>query len=115
MCYNCTREVNVMPATLATIKQDLEDQISDIPTIGGIQIGDQVLDITTQGQVVEIQASQGVSATIEEGVVKIKGIEISGLDSEKNTTILTNKLTIGEDFVIEGSDNKMSIRWFELI
>lgn len=27
MCYNCTREVNVMPATLATIKQDLEDRI----------------------------------------------------------------------------------------
>ena len=27
MCYNCIREVNVMPATLATIKQDLEDRI----------------------------------------------------------------------------------------
>ncbi len=27
MCYNFTREVNVMPATLATIKQDLEDRI----------------------------------------------------------------------------------------
>lgn len=27
MCYSYTREVNVMPATLATIKQDLEDRI----------------------------------------------------------------------------------------
>ena len=112
---NVTLGVAASPYMVWSVKQDLEDQISDIPTIGGIQIGDQVLDITTQGQVVEIQASQGVSATIEEGIVKIKGIEISGLDSEKNTTTLTNKLTIGEDFVIEGSDNKMSIRWFELI
>ena len=55
-----------------------------------------------------------MSATIEEGIVKIKGIEISGLDSEKNTTTLTNKLTIGEDFIIDGSNNKLSIRWLDL-
>lgn len=109
-----TLGVAASPYMVWSVKQDLEEQIFDIPTIGGIQIGHQILDITNQGQVVEIQASQGVSATIEEGIVKIKGIEISGLDSEKNTTTLTNKLTIGEDFIIDGSDNKLSIRWLDL-
>ena len=81
-----------------------------MPTLGGIQIGNNIAEITTQEQIIEIQASNGVSAVIEDNIIKIKGVEISGLNPNKESLILNDKFTIGEDFVIEGEDNKMSLR-----
>ena len=111
---NVTLGVAASPYMVWSVKNELSQQIQDLPTLGGIQIGNNIAEITTQEQIIEIQASNGVSAVIEDNIIKIKGVEISGLNPNKESLILNDKFTIGEDFVIEGEDNKMSLRWLEL-
>jgi len=111
---NVTIGIAASPYMVWSVRQDLQEQITGLPTLGGVQIGEQTVAITTQGQIVEIQASNGISAAIEDDIIKLRGIEISGLGATKNNVILTDKLTMSEDFLVEGPDNKMSIRWFEL-
>ena len=111
---NVTLGVAASPYMVWSVKNELSQQIQDLPTLGGIQIGNTVAEITTQGQIIEVQASNGVSAVIEDNIIKLKGVQISGLNPNKESLILNDKFTIGEDFVIEGEDNKMSLRWLEL-
>ena len=105
------------PLMVWNTKKDLESKITSavngISGIGGITIGEQSIEITTPRQIIEIEASNGITASIVEGVISFKGVEIKGHDDNGIEKLLTNNLTLGTDFTVDETNNA-SIRWVEL-
>ena len=105
------------PLMVWNVKKGLEEKISaaigGISGIGGISVGDQILEITTPGQVVEILASNGINASIVDGVIVLKGINMYGYDEDEIKKTILNNITFGPDFVVDSS-NEASLRWLEI-
>ena len=105
------------PLMVWNTKKDLESKIrsaiNGVTGIGGIKIGEESIEITVPGQIIEIEASKGISASIVDGIISFKGVEIKGHDENGIEKIITNNLTLGSDFTVDDINNA-SIRWIEL-
>ena len=105
------------PLMVWNTKKDLESKITSaingVTGIGGIKIGEESIEITVPGQIIEIEASKGISASIVDGIISFKGVEIKGHDENGIEKIITNNLTLGSDFIVDDINNA-SIRWIEL-
>ena len=105
------------PLMVWNTKKDLESKITSaiigVTGIGGIKIGEESIEITVPGQIIEIEASKGISASIVDGIISFKGVEIKGHDENGIEKIITNNLTLGSDFTVDDINNA-SIRWIEL-
>ena len=105
------------PLMVWNTKKNLEEQIAaaqeGVIGIGKIIVGEQFIDITTPGQSVEIAASNGIYASILEGIITLKGLEIYGYDNSMAEKLITNNLTLSSDFIVD-VDNVASLRWIEI-
>lgn len=108
-----TLGVAASPKMVWDAKSELHNEIINAPSIGGIDAGDQSIEITKANQRISVNASQGITAVINEDAIIIKGIGISGYDENLTLKAISENLTLGEDFSVD-SNNEASIRWVEL-
>lgn len=106
------RGVAASPLLVWNTKVDLEQQIAGIPSIGGINAGEILLEITDNKQTINIVGTQGITATITNGDIVLKGRKIIGYDNNNDEFELNSDLKFDKDFNL--LDNVLSIRWDEL-
>ena len=101
------------PLMVWNVREELNDKIDALPGIGIIATDSGSISITEHNQTLTINASQGITVGITETGIELKGIEISGYNSNENEVVVSDNLTFSKDFVVNG-DNSVLLRWTEL-
>ena len=112
-----TNGVAASPRMVWDVREELRNEIAGgidaAPSIGGIDVGNQSIEITVHNQRVGIVASSGIRASVNNGDLYLSGIEITAYDSSDTQKVVEDNLDFTDDFIIS-SDNKLSIRWEEI-
>ena len=96
------------------VKDDLQTQITNAPSIGGISVGLDLIEIVEHNQEIKISGQNGVDVSVQEGGIVIKGVNLKGYTEDEQEKTILNSLTFGQDFNID-LGNELSIRWKEII
>lgn len=105
-----SRGVAASPYMVWQVREEIKDTIANVPFLGGIDVGENSIEITEKDQRIEIQGNQGVSVTIRDNGIIIKGTEIKGYDENEQQKTLNDNIIFGKDFNVD-ADNELSIRW----
>lgn len=112
-----TNGVAASPRMVWDVREELRDEISGginaAPSIGGIDVGNQSIEITVPNQRVEIITSAGIKASVNNGDLYLSGVGITAYDNSNTQKAVDDNLDFTDDFIIS-SDNKLSIRWEEI-
>lgn len=108
------RGIAASPYMVWKIRDDLRTTIINAPSIGGIDINNQSIEITSKNQRLEIIGEKGVSVGINDGIIAISGIEIKGYSENEQEQIINNQLTFSKDFVAN-EQSILSLRWTEIL
>ena len=107
------RGIAASPLMVWNVKEELNNKIDALPGIGIIVTDSGSFGITEHDQALTINASQGITIGATSSGIEIKGVEISGFDSNEVNKVVSENLSFSKDFIITES-NDVSLRWTEI-
>lgn len=110
---NITNGIAASPYMVWKTKDDLKKEITNAPSIGGIIVGEESIQISTARQNIKLSGQKGIDVNIIDGGIVIKGIEMKGYTEDEQEKTILNSVKFGKDFNID-INNELSIRWYEI-
>ena len=107
------RGIAASPLMVWNVKEELNNKIDALPGIGIIVTDSGSFSITEHDQALTINASQGITIGATSSGIEIKGVEISGFDSNEVNKVVSENLSFSKDFIITKS-NDIFLRWTEI-
>jgi hypothetical protein len=95
--------VAASPKMVWDVKQNILGDIANKPSIGGIDVGLESVEITIANQRLQVSGAGGVDVSILGGGLIVSGPSISGY-AENEDEVQVQNLRLGKDFVIANSE-----------